>query len=203
MTSLVENLLSLARAHGGAETITLAPIQFNCLFHIVEEAWNNAMNRAMLDFRVEMPDDHLVLLGDKHGIIRLLSILLENAAKYTPPGGSVTLSAGVEGTRVLLSVHDTGVGIATEDKPRIFDRFYRAAPPGESLPSGSGLGLALGKWIAERHGTELHVDSDPGRGSCFTFCLNRHTPAFPVIDAFRASNAHSAAEHNRPSSQTH
>jgi signal transduction histidine kinase len=97
MTSLVENLLSLARAHGGAETITLAPIQFNCLFHIVEEAWNNAMNRAMLDFRVEMPDDHLVLLGDKHGIIRLLSILLENAAKYTPPGGSVTLSVGVEG----------------------------------------------------------------------------------------------------------
>ena len=187
MTNLVENLLSLARADGGAETITLTPIRVDALFHQVAEIWKSTMNQAMLDFRVEKPEGDLVLLGDSHGIPRLLSILLENASKYTPPGGSVTLRAAVKGTRIVLFVHDTGIGIAPEDKSRIFDRFYRAVTVGDIAPTGSGLGLALGRWIAERHHTELCVDSEPGCGTCFSFGLQRTYSDLPANDVICSS----------------
>ena len=84
------------------------------------------MKQAMLDFRIEHCRMPPVCVGDKQGIPRLLSILLENASKYTPPGGAVKLRATVEATRFFFSVCDTGIGIAPEHKLRIFDRFYRA-----------------------------------------------------------------------------
>jgi heavy metal sensor kinase len=171
MTGLIENLLSLARADGGAETVKLAPFQVADLFHQIRQTWINAMNQALLNFSVTMPEGNLVALGDAHGIARLLSILLENASKYTPPGGTVTLLAVVEEERIVFSVRDTGIGIAPEHKPRIFDRFFRAAPANSNVPTGSGLGLALGKWIAERHGAALQVESEPGQGSSFSFSL--------------------------------
>jgi len=86
MTNLVENLLSLARADGGAEAMSLGPIELKSLFRSVQRTWTAAMQRAMLEFRVEIPGDSLVLLGDANGVQRLLSILLENAGKFTPPG---------------------------------------------------------------------------------------------------------------------
>ncbi len=95
MTSLVENLLSLARSDGGAEIILLAPIRVNDLFRKMDEIWKSAMNQAMLHFYVEVTGEDLILLGDKNLIPRLLSILLENASKYTPPGGLVKLCAAV------------------------------------------------------------------------------------------------------------
>src|SRR5208337_4439145 len=78
MTALVENLLALARADGGAETMSLAPIDVSSLFQSVRRTWTAAMQRAMLDFRVEISEDSLALLGDANGVQRLLSILLEN-----------------------------------------------------------------------------------------------------------------------------
>lgn len=171
MTTLVENLLSLARADGGAEAIALLPVQVNALYRQVHGAWTPAMNKAMLDFRVETADENLLVLGDKQGISRLLSILLENSSKYTPPGGAVRLCASREDERIVLSVEDTGIGIALEHQGRIFDRFYRASSNNESFPAGSGLGLSLAKWIAERHGARLSVESTVGKGSRFSFSL--------------------------------
>ncbi|MFY9856265.1 MAG: ATP-binding protein [Terracidiphilus sp.] len=173
MTSLLENLLSLARADGGTETVTLTPIPVHLLFGQVAGTWKGAMDQALLDFIVDMPGEDLAVMGDSQGVSRLFSILLENASKYTPPGGKVTISATVEGKRIVFSVRDTGIGIAPEHRARIFDRFYRAAPVGGNAPAGSGLGLAIGKWIAERHGTELRVECEPGGGSCFSFSLER------------------------------
>jgi signal transduction histidine kinase len=142
------------------------------------------MQQALLSFRAEIPIEGLVLLGDANSILRLLSILLENAAKYTPPGGSVILSATVVGPRVVLSVRDTGIGIAAEDIPRIFDRFYRAVQANDPAPRGSGLGLALAKWIAERHRTKLSVESLPGRGSNFFVSLEKSALPTPIKGAF-------------------
>ena len=173
MTNLVEQLLSLARADGGAESLSLTQASVGELFQRTEHIWKPAIERAMLDFRVEAPSQNLFMLADPAGIERLLSILLENAVKYTPPGGGVILSAVTAGSSIVLSVRDTGLGISDEDKPRVFDRFYRAAQTGDSVPRGSGLGLALAKWIAERHGTQLKVESEPGKGSCFSFALKR------------------------------
>lgn len=173
MTGLVENLLSLARADGGAESLALAPIRVDTLFRQIADTWQSAMSQALLDFHVDCPPPDLMLLCDAQGIFRLLSILLENAGKYTPAGGSVSLHATPAGNSVVLSVEDTGVGIATEHQTRIFDRFYRIAPAGVTVAPGSGLGLALGRWIAERHGAELRVESEVGTGSRFWFSLQR------------------------------
>jgi heavy metal sensor kinase len=182
MTNLIENLLSLARADGGAEAISLTPIRIGYLFRLTSKRWKSSMDRAMLDFTVDCPKPELVLLADEQAILRLLSILLDNASKYTPPGGAVTLSAADDGERIALSVRDTGIGIAPEHSLRIFDRFYRATPAKGNVPVGSGLGLALAKWIAERHGTVLKVESEPGSGSCFSFSLKRISTALPVND---------------------
>ena len=116
MTSLLENLLSLARADGGAETVILAPIPVHLLFRKVAETWKGAMDQALLDLSVDMQEEDLVVMGDSHGISRLLSILLENASKFTPPGGKVTISATVECKRAVISVRDTGIGIAPEHR---------------------------------------------------------------------------------------
>lgn len=200
MTNLVETLLSLARADGGADAITLAPIHVDGLFHQARKAWEGAMNQAMLDFHVEIPDDDIVVLGDLRSIQRLLSILLENASKYTPAGGMVELSATTKGQRVVLSVRDTGVGIAPADRHRIFERFYRTSPMSDKVPNGSGLGLALGKWIAERHGAELCVQSELGCGACFSFALERNRSGLSAMRAFPPSQAGSKEELTSPSS---
>ena len=202
MTSLVENLLSLARADGGAEAIVLIPIKVNALFRQLAEIWSPAMKQAMLEFRIEPVDDGLSVFGDKDGIPRMLSILLENASKYTPPGGAVTLRATVEAERVLLSVRDTGIGVAPQHRLRIFERFYRATSATENLPPGSGLGLALAKWIADRHGTELWLESEAGKGSCFSFSLKRTSPAPPGNEALNMTGAGSATGSRLPSSWT-
>ena len=189
MTRLVENLLSLARADGGSEIIALAPFQLSVLLRHIEESWRTGMNQALVDFQVKVPDEDTFVLGDQSSIERLLSILLENASKYTPTGGSITLSTLADESKVVFSVLDTGIGISPEHKQRIFDRFFRVVSDRHSSLNGSGLGLALAKWIAERHATELIVESAPGHGSCFSFSLNRVEPIAPGIHIFTSSLA--------------
>lgn len=183
MTGLVENLLSLARAEGGAETIVLAPLRLEALFCQIARMWQNAATLAMLDFRVKTPKGDLVVLADAQGIKRILAIVLDNACKYTPPGGVVTLSASTVGGRTEISVQDSGIGIDPAYQGRVFDRFFRV-PSNTTHPSGSGLGLSLAKWIAERHGTVLQLESKPGHGSRFFFSLeNSSTVAQSDCDA--------------------
>lgn len=173
MTNLVENLLSLARADGGAEIATLMPITVNDLLKQAERGWRSLVEGAMLEFWVEKCEMGVAILGDATGIDRVLSILIENAIKYTAPGGAVILSATSAEECVVFKVQDTGVGIAAEDQAKIFERFYRVAQTNGAAPRGSGLGLAIAKWIVERHGAQLKVDSEPGRGSCFSFVVKQ------------------------------
>ena len=178
MTNLVDDLMSLARADAGAEIFERDALRLSVLLHRTRDTWKTTMHRSMLDFTVDLPNNDLIVLGDEAAVQRLLSILLENSNRYTPPGGSVRLFASLDGDGVRISVGDTGVGIAPEHINRIFDRFYRVDPDGRSTRNGSGLGLALAKWIAERHETELQVTSELGRGSCFSFRLElaSHNP---------------------------
>jgi heavy metal sensor kinase len=187
MTSLVENLLSLARSDGGAERFEQTPIRVDELFSQLAAGWTEIMTQSHLDFSVEIEEDNLALLGDRSLLSRLLSILLENACKFTRSGGSVKLFAAATGTHIIVSVEDSGIGIAPEHRPRIFDRFYRVTSAGEGVQAGSGLGLALAKWIAERHGTELSVESNPGCGSCFSFALKRTYSALAGIASYETS----------------
>jgi heavy metal sensor kinase len=179
MGKLVETLLSIARADAGAEKVVMQAVDVSSLFRRMNQDWTPIMRLALLDFRTEADDPDLVVLGDTVSLSRLLSILLDNARKYTPPGGTIVLKGEINDARIRLSVRDSGIGIAEEDLPRIFERFYRGEQNALSESRGSGLGLALGKWIAERHGTQLLVESEPGYGSDFSFSLPRAAPALP------------------------
>ena len=102
---------------------------------------------------------------------RLLLILLDNALKYTPAGGRVTLAARRDAQEVTISVADTGAGIAPDDLPHVFERFWRADKVRSREAGGAGLGLAIARQIAELHGARLDVQSEPGRGSIFSVRL--------------------------------
>jgi signal transduction histidine kinase len=115
---------------------------------------------------------------DRRRVHQLILNLVENAVKYTPRGGNVVLQLSASNGRVLLTVSDSGIGIAPGDLPHIFDRFWRAdsARTRTGERPGTGLGLAICKWIAEAHGGSVDVQSRPGRGTTFTV-------AFPQADA--------------------
>ncbi|MDH7475834.1 MAG: ATP-binding protein, partial [Anaerolineae bacterium] len=115
--------------------------------------------------------DHCPLRGDRQRLQRVIANLLDNALKYTPAGGEVTLSLQREPGWVCLSVSDTGIGIPPEDLPHIFERFYRSDKARTRGKGGTGLGLAIAKWIAEAHNGRITVESAPNRGSTFTVWL--------------------------------
>lgn len=171
MTSLVENLLSLARADGGADVLRMKPVRVDTLFEHVERNWREAMSRAALELQIVRVDSDVSVLGDAESLQRLVSILMDNACKYTAAGGRVVLAAEREANALRISVSDNGAGIAAEDLPFLFDRFYRGRHLPAHAPSGSGLGLSLAKWMAEQQHSTLEVRSEVGQGSVFSLLL--------------------------------
>ncbi|MGE5335069.1 MAG: sensor histidine kinase [Nitrososphaerota archaeon] len=109
--------------------------------------------------------------GDPGQLRQLALILLDNAIKYTPAGGKIRIAVTRNGSLAAFSVSDTGIGIPPEARPHIFERFYRADQARDRDQQGSGLGLSIGKWIAETHQGEISVMSQPGQGSTFTVLL--------------------------------
>ena len=109
------------------------------------------------------------IIGDAERLARVVVNLVHNAVKFTPSGGSVHVSADVADGSVTVRVSDTGVGIAPEDLPRIFERFYKSDRARAS--GGTGLGLAVVKHIVEAHGGTVNVESEQGRGSTFSFAI--------------------------------
>jgi signal transduction histidine kinase len=168
MTTLIDNLLMLARVDAETEGFRLVPVEATQLARRVADRWKHAMQRALLDFTLEMTPEPVMVTADSDSLQRLLTILLDNALHYTPPGGAVAIrvASGNDGF-VQFSVRDTGIGIPPEHQARIFERFYRV----DRSRGGSGLGLALAKWIAEKHGTGISVISAVGRGAAFEFSL--------------------------------
>jgi two-component system sensor histidine kinase/response regulator len=129
------------------------------------------------------------VLGDEGSLTEALVNLIGNAVKYTHPGGRVTVSARAEGGAVLLAVTDTGVGIAREDLPFVFDAFYRGKGAAEAA-TGAGLGLALTRRIVEAHGGTLAVDSELGKGTTFSISLPAHAAGHsePQVSTVAASS---------------
>jgi signal transduction histidine kinase len=108
--------------------------------------------------------------GDAGWIERLLLILLDNAIKFTPPGGDVSISLRRIDDRIVLAVHDTGVGISADALPHVFEPFYRGAQT--RFAEGAGIGLALAKWIVDAHGATIDAASTPDQGSVFSVYMN-------------------------------
>jgi signal transduction histidine kinase len=109
----------------------------------------------------------VVVEGDAHALQRLFLILIDNAVKYTPSNGLIAVSLTSGDEFAVAEIKDTGVGIAAEDLPHIFERFYRADKARSREFGGIGLGLSIARWEAEAHGGDIEVDSSPGKGSAF------------------------------------
>ncbi len=124
-----------------------------------------------LKVSINLPDNLPTVNADSHRIRQVLHNLLENALAHTSQGGSITVTAWPEDNQVKISVVDTGEGIPAEDLPNIFERFYRVDKSRTRATGGSGLGLTIAKRLVEAHGGKIEVESEPGKGSSFTFSL--------------------------------
>lgn len=131
----------------------------------------------------------VTVMGDPGQLRQLALILVDNAIKYTPAGGKIRIAVSRNGKLAALSVSDTGIGIPPEARPHIFERFYRADQARARDQQGSGLGLSIGKWIAEAHGGDISVMSQPGQGSTFTILL----PAVRWSEGWPATSPQQAA----------
>ncbi|HZQ61770.1 MAG TPA: ATP-binding protein [Casimicrobiaceae bacterium] len=170
-THLVEQLLTLAREEPGVTERPMALVDVTALVQeVIAERASLAMARGVdLGFATQEAAQPVTVEGDRAGLYTLLANLVDNAVRYTPSGGRVDVAVATDAHGASLIVRDTGPGIPEEERPRVFDRFYRA--PGTTAP-GSGLGLAIVKRIAERHGASIELgpglppapSDPPGRG---------------------------------------
>ena len=167
LARLVADLLALARADAGL------PLRRDRveLDRILLDAFGGARHLARGQ-RLEVGAlEPLTVDGDGDRLKQLLLILLDNALRYTPPEGTVTVGLRRTGDRAELTVADTGIGIAPADLAHVFERFYRADPARARDSGGTGLGLAIARWIVEQHDGEIALASEPGRGTIATVRL--------------------------------
>jgi heavy metal sensor kinase len=164
LAALVEDLLFLARADADVVPFQREPVDLAGLAREVEPALHVLAERAGVDLAIHAARP-IVVKGSEPLLLRVLFNLAENGIKYAGGGQQVEIAVRGEGERALLEVRDSGPGIASEERERIFDRFYRADPARER--SGTGIGLPLVRSIVRLHGGEICVASEPGRGSCF------------------------------------
>lgn len=170
MSRLVRDLLLLAEADAGVQ-LNLRPVELDTLLlEVYREA--QLMGRGKVKVRLGH-EDVAQVAGDPDRLKQLLLNLVSNAIKYTPEGGTVTLSLHCHPNWVQITVADTGIGIAQEDLPHIFDRFWRVDRARNRSAGGSGLGLSIAKWIAEAHGGCIEVESELGKGTTFEVYLPR------------------------------
>ena len=167
MKRLVEDLRFLSRTDAGAPTVQeRSAISLDELLRALVEQFEPIAQLKGITFQAKLPAG-LSVKGDVSQLSRLFSNLLENALKYTEAGGSVTLSLGKSRGNAVISVTDTGIGIAAEYLPFVFQRFWRSEQARSQQQEGLGLGLAIAQAIARQHGGEITVSSKLGVGTCF------------------------------------
>lgn len=181
LSDLINRLLELARADAGEIRLRNQSIDLSALVHSVGDLMEPIAANRGVSLEVTSTGQ-VLLLGDSQWLQRVFINLLDNAIKFTPEGHNVYLRIGVRGESAVVEVIDTGIGIAKEDIPRLFDRFYQAEPSRSKDLQGIGLGLAIAKWIVEAHDGTIQVVSEPGMGSAFTVLLPKAREQQPMLD---------------------
>jgi two-component system phosphate regulon sensor histidine kinase PhoR len=179
LTQMVEELLELSRIESGQAPLRLAPMPVAEIALPPVDRLRPQAERAGLRLTVVLPPQMPAVLADADRARLVLTNLVHNAVKFTPPGGRITVAARPAEDDILFSVQDTGVGIPAEDLARIFERFYKADRARSG--GGTGLGLAIAKHIVQAHGGRIWAESVEGQGSTFYFtlpvALEREAPA--------------------------
>jgi two-component system phosphate regulon sensor histidine kinase PhoR len=172
LNTLLGDLITISQIESGEMKMSFR--YFNLrefLSTLVEEFHPTAEHSNVKLHLVEGLPSDVEVLGDKERLRVVLENLLDNAIKYNNPGGEATVSFERQSGNVLVKVADTGVGIAPEHQPRVFERFYRVDKTRSREVGGTGLGLAIVKHIIEAHGSSVQIESVVGKGSVFSFAL--------------------------------
>ena len=171
MDTLVSELLELSRLESGQIALDVRPLSLKSIAADTAAAFRDRSASRSVSVSIEIPDDLPLVSGESEKIRQVLTNLMDNALKFTPPQGKITLSALPEERFVTTRVSNTGDGIAPEHLPHLFERFYKVDR--SRRDRGTGLGLAIVKHIVLAHGGEVDVDSRLGEGAAFTFTLPR------------------------------
>ena len=173
MTTLVDELLELSRLESGQVSLHLAPVSLIKTVDEVVERFSSFASERDVDLRRSIDADLPYVLAEEGKLDQIITNLVQNAIKFTPEGGSVTLLAEYDPRWVELTVVDTGVGIPREHLPHVFERFYKVDR--SRRDSGTGLGLAIVKYLVQAHGGDIDATSSEGEGSAFTLKIRRAT----------------------------
>src|SRR6478752_7441277 len=168
---LVNDLLSLARLESKEANLQLAEIKLRDFLEGVTRDWAKRLAGKNLRLELQVPDDFPTVHADERRLEEVVHNLLDNAVKYSHQDGRILIQAGAPDQEVVLSVRDEGVGIAVNDLPRIFERFYRADRARSRELGGTGLGLSIVKHIAQLHGGRVEAESVVGEGTTIRVIL--------------------------------
>ncbi len=174
LTRLVEDLQTLSLAEAGQLTLRLEPVDVSELLTDAGTSFSGQMEAAGIDLQIETEGDagSMTVTADAERLDQIISNLVANALRHTPPGGSITLGATHTHSGIRILVSDSGEGISPKDLPFIFDRFWRGdRARARSEGAGSGLGLAITRQLVQSHGGRISVATEPGQGTVFTIDL--------------------------------
>jgi len=168
LSALISDVLDLSRLESGQHELYKKPLDFSLIVENVLGLFNIQASKRGITFHVDIPEDLPPLVADEEMTLTITKNLISNALKFSHDNGSIDISVHHDGTTLVFSVADQGIGIPPEEIPRLFKKFYRGRSVTESGIQGTGLGLVLVKEAAEAHGGTVEVESDIETGSCFT-----------------------------------
>ncbi len=173
LSRLTDDLLKLSRIEAGRIELDLKPVSLAAAVQPCVDATRIKADAKGLVVEVDLDRDLPSAMGDLRSLQEILQNLLDNAVQYSRPGGRITVKACTLGDEIVISVADTGIGIAKTEQERIFERFYRVDAARSRELGGTGLGLAIAKHLVEAHGGRIRVESELGHGSTFLVYLPR------------------------------
>jgi signal transduction histidine kinase len=169
LSQLVGDLMALSRLEVDLEEKQFSLINMNSLLKNSVKSAKVAIEQKNQQLIVNIAEDNIYVTGDRQNLSQLMDNLIDNAIKYTPENGVITIKLSADDTEMLLSVSDTGIGISPQYQQRIFERFYRVDKARSRSLGGTGLGLSIVKNIAEKHLGDIQLVSQQGRGSTFSY----------------------------------
>ena len=186
LTSMINALLDLEKIEAGKMVWSVEPVHMIDVIHRAVAATASLVDDKKLSLEVEVPETLTPIQGDPEKLLQVLINLLSNALKFTERG-AIRICAHQTTNEIVVQVQDQGIGIAPSDQPVVFNSFAQVGSPATGKPKGTGLGLAISKEIIQHHGGHIWVESEPGKGSTFSFSL-------PLSRSIESSNHHAGGD---------
>lgn len=166
MESIIQNLLFVARMDQNRQKLNKA--DFNLAYVVRQAVELKQIVATNHEFKIVQNDD-ATIFGDEDIILQMFEKFLDNAVKYSPDGGKISVTSKIDGDKIFVSIADNGVGIAQKNFDKIFERFFRVGTLADV--KGGGLGLTIARWIADNHGIKIEISSELGKGTTFTLVI--------------------------------